>query len=162
MVQRITTERDAARAAAEAALKVDKAYEHFRGKSDISDPYGLAKFAVPSIPEWGDDYTTKLDAWYDQQKSFFGGSGAPPAEEPPSSDNTPSPSPNVVPPGMSPSAPSPAGGGGQPLPEPLTWESPEVKAAREKGDYAALKTLVSSDRFQPHPLNERANRARQE
>jgi hypothetical protein len=153
MVQRITTERDQARAAAEMALHVDKAYEHFRGKEGIADPYLAAKAAVKAV-EWDDEYASKLDSWYDQQKTLFAPSTPPPPPvEPPAT--------TVVPPGLTTPSPSPGNGGGPPSPDPITAQSPEFQAALAKGDREALHKLVSSGRFVPSPGNPYARQAPQ-
>lgn len=72
------------------------AYEHFKGKEGISDPYALALQAVQNVTLKGveaDELSGKLDSWHDSLRSMFGSPSSSPPEPdaPPVADTTPVP-----------------------------------------------------------------------
>lgn len=163
---RVKSERDAlkaqaeqAAAAAKAALLVDKAYVALKGK--VPDPYAAAK-AVSRDPQFtsvGDDeLPQRLDEWVTEWKSLFGSdtSGEPKAPD----EQKEPPAPVAPPPGAARNAPSPANTGGQPTPEPLTFNSPEVKQLRAQGRKDEIVQMLKDGRLVPSPGNPYAHLAK--
>jgi hypothetical protein len=160
MVQRIIGERDQARTerdqlkeAAEAALRIDKAYGFFAGKDGVADPYRAAKAAANAVgaPAEGEELDAKLETWWTEQSSIFAPPPPPPASEEPAKDTEPTTTP--PPPGAARPAPSPSNGGSAAQGEKLTFDSPEVQKALAQGNQGFVKQLISEGRFEAHPGN---------
>jgi hypothetical protein len=152
-LEQIKAEKAQFTSASQQFLLTDTAYEHFKAKGDVPDPYGAAKAAARDSMLVGvekDALPEKLDAWLDSFKAVFGstngsssdgdGDGEPPPATPP-------------PPGSARPAPSPANSGGDPKPEPLTMTSPEVQELRKRGDREGLRQLVKEGRLTLSPDN---------
>lgn len=156
----LKTQVEVAATAARAAVLVDKAYSALQGK--VPDPYAAAK-AVSRDPQFAavgdDELPGRLDAWVTEWKSLFG------ADMSDKSGGTPEvpvepPAPVAPPPGAARSAPSPANTGGQPVPEPLTFDSPEIKQLRSQGRVDEIRQLLKDGRLVPSPSNPYAHLAK--
>jgi hypothetical protein len=153
--EQLKAQLDQLRPVAEQTLLTDTAYEHFKTKG-VADPYGIAKAAARDSMFSGvekDDLPGKLDSWLESVQSAFGG---PPKVSDDDGDSAPAATP--PPPGAARPAPSPAGSGGDPKPEPLRMTSPEVLEMKRRGDQEGLRRLVAEGRLQLSPNNPMASR----
>ncbi len=139
---------DATTALADVALR-DRAYDHFKANENVPDAYAAARAVTKDVTMRGiadEELPGRLDAWLEEQAAIFGSSV--PQETPPEVPES-----SAAPPGAARPAPSPASGGPQPKPEPLTWSSPEVIRLREQGNRDELIRLVKEGRLLVSPGN---------
>lgn len=139
---------------------IDRAYEHFKSVEDVKDPYAAARAAVRDVTlkDVDDDQLgDKLTSWLEEQKSLFNPT---PSNSQATEGTQPQPEKAATtPPGAARPAPSPANGGGQPPPEPLTWNSPEVQEAVKRGDQGQIQQWIKEGRYQPSAGNPYARQA---
>ena len=145
--ERIKSERDTLKSqvsdlskVAQDAGRVNRAYEHFKGKEGFSgDAYGFALTAMRDInvrDASDDTFGTSLDTWLTSQQSMF---AAP--NPPPSDDDTPAePAEPAAPPV---GGPNPNAEGGMPAArEKWTNQSPEWQAMKERGNLEEMKEAI--------------------
>ena len=151
--ERVRSERDTLKSqvadlskVAQDAGRVNRAYEHFKGKEGFSgDAYGFALAAMRDInvrDAADDSFAPSLDSWLTGQQSMFSApAAASSSEEEPSTPAEPA-APAV-------SGPQPNAEGGEPTRrEKWTNESPEWQKLKESGDFAAMKRAIDEDRVE--------------
>jgi hypothetical protein len=118
---------------------IDDAYQHFKGIDGVKDPYAIARAAVKDVTLKGlegEEFGTKLDAWYNDTSSLFTPTQPSEPIEPdvPVADTAPAPAfarPNPAAEGAPPDA-------GKQM---IETTSPEFKKLIEANDQAALQRL---------------------
>ena len=160
--ERVKQERDEAKARADVlegvatdVAKLNQAYDYFKAKEGVTDPYGLAQAAIQNITVRdadGEDLPGRLDGWYDERAKMFGGPPAvnDPAGNEPETDDAPAvtaPRPNVA--GPNPAAPGePVTVGGR-----LKPGDEEYQEVLKREGLAGLRKLEQQGRIERHPDN---------
>jgi hypothetical protein len=146
--ERVRTERDTLKQqvsdlskVAQDAGRVNRAYEHFKGKEGFSgDAYGFALAAMRDInvrDAADDSFSPSLDSWLTGQQSMFN------TPAPSSPDDVTVSAEEAEPATPAVSGPQPnADGGAVTKREKWTNQSPEWQALKEAGDFTAMKRAI--------------------